>query len=78
MNGISNQFNKIIEPINNTTKRQIQSLVNQFNLGEEQAANAQNTSNELLREQTIAKAQQMGLRTERKLLGDGTALAKAA
>jgi hypothetical protein len=78
MNGISNQFNKIIEPINNSTKRQIQSLVNQFNLGEEQAANAQNTSNELLREQTIAKAQQMGLRTEKKLLSDGTALAKAA
>jgi hypothetical protein len=78
MNGISNKFNKIIEPINNSTRRQINLLVDQFNLGEEQAANAQNTSNELLREQTIAKAQQLGLRTEKKLLSDGVSLAKAA
>ncbi len=78
MNGISNKFNKIIEPINNSTRRQINSLFDQFNLGEEQAANAQNTSNELLREQTIAKAQQLGLRTEKKLLSDGVSLAKAA
>ncbi len=78
MNGISNKFNKIIEPINNSTRRQINSLFDQFNLGEEQAANAQNTSNQLLREQTVAKAQQLGLRTEKKLLSDGVSLAKAA
>jgi hypothetical protein len=75
---ISGQFNNITNSINNSSSRQIADLVDQFNIGQEQAANAQNLSNELLREQAIAKAQQLGLKLEKKLLSDGVSLAKAA
>jgi hypothetical protein len=75
---IKNQFNNIADYINKATNKQGLSMIEGFNEGQSQAADAQNLSNQLLRENAAQKAQQMGLKTEKELLSAGVSLAAKA